>query len=107
MQHISLLLSVVRSAFVSDCPPLPSLLNLGQITVVQLNYVTDSASHISVQKLFGSFPWNILFAFRGRTQLIQWNYINVKVYSPAFALTFHSMWNMKLKFSEVLWHCKL
>lgn len=56
VQHILLLLNLLPSVFVSDCPPVPPLLNLGQITGVQLDYVTDSASHISVQQQFGLFP---------------------------------------------------
>lgn len=43
---IPLLLTVVLSVFVSDCPPLPQLLNLGQITGVQLSYVIHPASQV-------------------------------------------------------------
>ena len=87
--YISLLLSLAPTVFASDCPPLPSLLNLGQITGVQLDCVTDWASRIGLWEWFWFFPWNILFVFWSRTQLIQLNDINAEVHSTTFDSTFH------------------
>lgn len=89
-KYISLLLSLAPSVFVSDCPQLPSSLNVGQITGVQQDCVTDSASYTGLQKQFCVFSWNILFAFWSRTQLIQLNDISAEVRSLTLAVAFHS-----------------